>query len=61
MNIPRPEHPRPQFTRPQWLNLNGAWTFTFDPGKSGVARGLSMSQGFERQITVPFCPESVLS
>ncbi|MEE2834125.1 MAG: sugar-binding domain-containing protein [Candidatus Latescibacterota bacterium] len=61
MNIPRPEHPRPQFTRPQWLNLNGAWTFTFDPGKSGVARGLSTSQGFERQITVPFCPESVLS
>ena len=61
MGQPRPEHPRPQFRRPQWLNLNGIWTFIFDPGKSGVARGLPESKGFEREITVPFCPESELS
>ena len=61
MSLPRPEHPRPQFERAQWLNLNGTWTFALDPGKSGAARGLPASTGFERQITVPFCPESKLS
>ena len=61
MSLPRPEHPRPQFERPSWLNLNGTWTFAFDPGKSGMARGLPASKGFERPITVPFCPESQLS
>jgi beta-galactosidase/beta-glucuronidase len=60
-SIPRPEYPRPQFAREAWVNLNGAWTFTFDPGKSGMQRGLAASTGFDRQITVPFCPESVLS
>ena len=41
MSIPRPEHPRPQFARAQWLNLNGAWAFQRDPGRSGRARGLA--------------------
>jgi beta-galactosidase/beta-glucuronidase len=59
--LPRPEYPRPQFQRDAWINLNGAWTFTFDPGKSGMQRGLAASTGFEQQITVPFCPESELS
>jgi len=60
-SIPRPEYPRPQFQRSAWINLNGPWTLTFDPGKSGMQRGLQNSKGFDRQITVPFCPESVLS
>ena len=61
--IPRPEHPRPQFERSAWLNLNGQWTFTFDFGRSGADKGreLYLSKGFDKEITVPFCPESPLS
>ena len=59
--IPRPEYPRPQFVREPWLNLNGTWTHTFDPGMSGVERGFAASSGFDGQIVVPFCPESRLS
>ncbi len=37
---PRPEYPRPDFQRGtsegiDWLNLNGTWHFTFDPGDTG--------------------------
>ena len=60
-DIPRPEHPQPQFERSDWLNLNGAWTFTLDPGRSGHERDLPHSHGFDRSIIVPFCPESSLS
>jgi len=60
-SIPRPEYPRPQFVRDAWLNLNGVWTYTFDPGKSGHQRGLAQSKGFANTIMVPFCPESQLS
>ena len=60
-SLPRPEYPRPQFQRAAWVNLNGPWTFTFDPGKSGMQRGLQNAAGFDSQIIVPFCPESVLS
>lgn len=60
-SIPRPEHPRPQFVRDSWVNLNGTWTYTFDFGESGLARGLNASKGFEENIIVPFCPESKLS
>lgn len=59
--LPRPEHPRPQFQRREWINLNGNWTFTFDFGKSGLDRGFQHSTGFDREIIVPFCPESKLS
>ncbi|MCL2299090.1 MAG: beta-galactosidase [Firmicutes bacterium] len=48
MNIPRPEHPNPQWQRDNWMNLNGIWQF-------GTTKLLG------REITVPFCPESVLS
>lgn len=60
-NLPRPEYPRPQFERTQWLNLNGPWSYTFDFGNSGKARGFMESKGFNERITVPFCPESRLS
>lgn len=59
--VPRPEHPRPSFERREWLNLNGTWTFAFDFGRTGAERGFPASTGFEREITVPFCPESALS
>lgn len=60
-NIPRPEYPRPQFERADWINLNGKWSFTFDFGKSGKDRRLHESKGFDREILVPYCPESKLS
>ncbi len=59
--IPRPEYPRPQFERTEWINLNGSWSFCFDFGKSGMDRELYLSKGFDREIIVPFCPESILS
>lgn len=59
--IPRPEHPRPQFTRPSWQNLNGTWQFEIDQGDTGEERGLLGKPRLERDITVPFCPESRLS
>jgi beta-galactosidase/beta-glucuronidase len=58
--IPRPEYPRPQFVRADWMNLNGTWQFEIDSGDSGLDRGL-MGRQLAGEITVPFCPESVLS
>ncbi|MCL2194690.1 MAG: beta-galactosidase [Oscillospiraceae bacterium] len=49
MNIPRPEHPNPQWQRNSWQNLNGTWQFGLDNPK------------LDREILVPFCPESELS
>jgi len=61
MDIPRPEYPRPQMEREAWLNLNGVWEFEFDPGLSGIDRGLPQAERLAREIQVPFCPESTLS
>jgi beta-galactosidase/beta-glucuronidase len=47
---PRPEYPRPNLRRSEWVNLNGEWEF-----------GVGEKPGFDRQILVPFCPESELS
>ncbi|MEV8564969.1 sugar-binding domain-containing protein [Streptomyces sp. NPDC051322] len=58
--VPRPEYPRPGFVRQDWLNLNGTWQFAFDPGDSGLERGLVHAE-LDREIQVPFCPESELS
>ncbi len=61
-DIPRPEHPRPQFMREAWLNLNGPWRFAFDFGLSGLERGWAEDASkIDREILVPFCPESRLS
>ncbi len=60
-HLPRPEHPKPQFVRDRWLCMNGVWTFAFDFGRSGKDRGFVSSMGFDREIVVPFCPESILS
>jgi beta-galactosidase/beta-glucuronidase len=60
VSIPRSEYPRPQFVREDWLCLNGPWQFEIDSADSGVGRGL-VDQELEREILVPFCPESELS
>ena len=60
-SIPRPEYPRPQFEREAWINLNGAWSYRFDAGDSGLEDNWPKSQGFTDRIIVPFCPESRLS
>lgn len=49
MNQPRAEYPRPQFVRDNWLNLNGAWDFSFD------------TDCFDRTITVPYAYQTKLS
>lgn len=58
--LPRSEYPRPQFVRRDWLCLNGEWQFEVDAGDSGLERGLRDHKLVGR-ITVPFCPESILS
>ena len=61
MNIPRPEHPNPQWERKNWRNLNGEWEFDFDFGASAREKKLYKKGSLSKKITVPFCPESVLS
>lgn len=59
--IPRAEHPNPQWERASWKNLNGVWEFEFDFGRSAYRRKLWTKEKFDREIIVPFCPESELS
>ncbi len=57
----RMEYPRPQMVRQDWICLNGKWQFEFDFGKSGKARGMLEKAAYDKEINVPFCPESSLS
>ncbi|HMG04475.1 MAG TPA: glycoside hydrolase family 2 TIM barrel-domain containing protein [Chthoniobacterales bacterium] len=64
--MPRPEYPRPERQRAfiagvDWLNLNGAWEFRFDPERSGKENGWHLPGGgrWPDQIIVPFCWESL--
>jgi len=59
--IPRSEYPRPQMVRNNWMNLNGYWQFQFDWGRSGRNCDMMNRERLEKQILVPFCPESKLS
>ena len=63
MSIPRTEYPRPTLRRGEdsWLCLNGTWEFAFDFGNSGRERKMWEAPKYEREITVPFVPESKLS
>ncbi len=47
-------HPRPQMRRDSFLCLNGKWDFT-------VCADSALPQQYDKEITVPFCPESLLS
>jgi hypothetical protein len=64
--LPRPEYPRPDRQRAfvqgvDWLNLNGAWEFRFDPENAGIEQEWFRTGGarWGEQITVPFCWESL--
>ena len=59
--IPRPEYPRPDMVRAKWLCLNGTWDFAIGFPVTGETRGLPRGEGFDKQILVPFAPESPLS
>ena len=54
----RNAYPRPELVREQWINLCGEWEFEFDFGKSGKPRGVQNKEQLEKNILVPFCPES---
>jgi beta-galactosidase/beta-glucuronidase len=55
-------HPRPQFAREEWTELNGTWQFGYDDGCVGLdERWWSREDVFEREIQVPYPPESQLS
>ena len=52
--IPWQEYPRPQMRRASYVNLNGHWDFA-------VSETDQFPKAYDRQILVPFCPESLLS
>jgi beta-galactosidase/beta-glucuronidase len=59
---PRPEYPRPQLRRERWANLNGTWRFAFDDDDRGLGAGWPGTlEPLDREILVPFCPQSRLS
>ncbi|MFD0676636.1 MULTISPECIES: glycoside hydrolase family 2 protein [unclassified Paenibacillus] len=62
-SIPRPEFPRPDWQRTDWLNLNGSWSFGFDPDNRGIAEHWFNGSAHElpQQIMVPFSWVSPLS
>ena len=47
-------YPRPQLRRNNYVNLNGQWDFC-------VSESQQLPTQYDRQIMVPFCPESQLS
>jgi beta-galactosidase/beta-glucuronidase len=59
---PDPAYPRPQVTRPRWTDLTGIWQFGYDDADRGVdERWYQGDGGFDRDITVPYPPESPAS
>ncbi len=52
-------HPRPQMTRSRWTDLGGTWDFAYDDANVGIDQGWpSRADVFDREIIVPFPPES---
>ena len=47
-------YPRPQMRRESYVNLNGMWDFA-------VSKEKKLPAVYEKQIRLPFCPESALS
>lgn len=56
-------HPRPQLRREGWVDLCGTWGFQHDDADRGLTeRWFERDRaGFEREILVPFPPESAAS
>jgi hypothetical protein len=68
------EYPRPQMVRQQWQSLNGLWEFAVmgeggsweggrvENAKADLLKGNSkLPADFDREILVPFSPETALS
>lgn len=60
MTQPRAEYPRPRLRRDRWQSLNGPWRFRIDDAADPDAP-LPADDAFDREIVVPFPPESSLS
>lgn len=55
-------HPRPRLTRQRWFDLCGTWDFGYDDDNVGLdGRWFEQPEKFDRQIQVPYPPESELS
>ena len=54
-------YPNPQFARANWHDLCGQWGFAHDDADAGRDAGWFRDGPFDRQITVPFPPESEAS
>jgi hypothetical protein len=55
-------HPRPQFARAEWAELDGVWGFAYDDADRGLDELWWRQEAvFDREIVVPFPPESRLS
>jgi beta-galactosidase/beta-glucuronidase len=60
-------HPRPQLLREEWTDLCGTWQLAFDDARAGLdgrwaaLTDLTDRAVFDRDITVPFPPESEAS
>lgn len=56
-------YPRPQLVRDDWVSLDGVWDFGYDDEDRGLAErwyasGNAQATVFDREIRVPFPPES---
>jgi beta-galactosidase/beta-glucuronidase len=52
-------HPRPQQARADWIDLRGVWRFAYDDDGRGLPeRWFENDAAFDREILVPFPPES---
>ena len=60
-------YPRPQLVRSDWASLDGVWSFGYDDEDQGLAQALVSREtrapdaAFDRDIVVPFPPESAAS
>lgn len=57
-------YPRPMMCRESWTSLDGTWQFRHDDSDAGLAGGWfdpDKADAFDRQIEVPFPPESPAS
>ncbi|MCA0970727.1 beta galactosidase jelly roll domain-containing protein [Halobacillus litoralis] len=55
------DYPRPQFKRSEWIDLNGAWAFGFDPENRGESEGWQHGGFLKDEIKVPYVYQSAQS